>query len=129
MSPPADWLRTNKRQAIDIETSGNNMEWDLSEDHAAVRSESPTLQDERHHGAQGHKELEEEVLENMRWQKTDPLMMLVSPDAAEAPGGSNDGDRRQVAEKWDDKMEQLSWMFEAALTNEEKRREVLECTV
>ncbi|KAK8127918.1 hypothetical protein PG984_009026 [Apiospora sp. TS-2023a] len=76
-----------------------------------------------------HKELEEEVLETMRWQKAEALKMLESPEAADAPGGSDDGDRRQVAEEWDAKMEQLSRVFEAARTNEEKRREVPEWAI
>lgn len=76
-----------------------------------------------------HKELEEDVLATMQREKEDALRMMASPDAAGAAGAASDGDRRQVAEEWDAKMEQLAKVFEAARTNEEKRREVPEWAI
>lgn len=71
-----------------------------------------------------HKELEEDVLETMRREKAEALEMMTSPDA-----DATDGDRRQVAQEWDAKIAQLVKVFEAARTNEEKRREVPEWAI
>ncbi|KAK8042347.1 STIP1 likey and U-box containing protein 1 [Apiospora phragmitis] len=69
-----------------------------------------------------HKELEEDVLRTMRREKADSLAALDDSTAT-------DGDRRQVAEEWDAKMEQLGRVFEAARSDEDKRREVPEWAI
>ncbi|KAK7927471.1 hypothetical protein PG985_004469 [Apiospora marii] len=76
-----------------------------------------------------YKELEEDVLAIMRREKADALETMTSPDNAAADASATDGDRRQVAEEWDAKMEQLTKVFEAARTNKEKRREVPEWAI
>lgn len=83
-----------------------------------------------------HRELEEDVLAAMRREKEDSLAAM-TPPTADAGGNSSPatttmedvGDRRQVAEEWDAKMEQLSRVFESARANDDKRREVPEWAI
>ncbi|KAK6852947.1 U-box-domain-containing protein [Apiospora arundinis] len=75
-----------------------------------------------------NKELEEDILATMRREKEDSLAAINPVDDGSATP-ENDGDRRQVAEEWDAKMEQLSRVFESARANEDKRREVPEWAI
>ncbi|KAK8051666.1 u-box domain-containing protein [Apiospora rasikravindrae] len=84
----------------------------------ALRCKKDRWEDSEKRRKRAHKELEEDVLGMMRREKAD------STDAV-----ADEGDRRQVAEEWDAKMAQLARVFEAARTDEDKRREVPEWAV
>ncbi|KAK7956508.1 CHIP protein (carboxyl terminus of Hsc70-interacting protein) [Apiospora aurea] len=83
-----------------------------------LRCKKDRWEDSEKKRKRAHKELEEDVLTMMRREKADVTESI-----------SDDGDRRQVAEEWDDKMAQLSRVFEAARANEDKRREVPEWAI